>query len=153
MHYFFLFLQVNASRQDHLANISSHLTSYLGQVSPSTVMSNLPQLIPLITSLLSLTEPSFRAQLSSLNAVNVFSDKLKDCKIQTGLKILPQADLTWLVRSLCDVSSESSKSVLKSVGTAALASLVKAAGPEMVLSSSTLRFNKQIKMYNGYSFV
>ncbi|OXA51554.1 hypothetical protein Fcan01_13191 [Folsomia candida] len=124
--------EVNASRQDHLANISSHLTSYLGQVSPSTVMSNLPQLIPLITSLLSLTEPSFRAQLSSLNAVNVFSDKLKDCKIQTGLKILPQADLTWLVRSLCDVSSESSKSVLKSVGTAALASLVKAAGPEMI---------------------
>lgn len=127
-----LFLQINASRQDHLANISAQLTAYLGQIAPPTVISNLPQLIPLITTLLNVTEINFRAQLSALSIVNIFASRLKDCKSHSGLKVLPNADLTWLVRILCDISSESSRSVLKSVGTSALASLVKAAGPEMI---------------------
>jgi hypothetical protein len=47
--------------------------------------------------------------------------------------VLPNADLTWLIRILCDISSESSRSVLNSEGTAALTRLVKVAGPEMIV--------------------
>lgn len=123
---------MNASKQDHLANVSTQLATYLAQVSPQTIMNNLPQVIPLVTSLLYLTGSNFRSQLASLTAVNVFIERLRDCKSYSGLRVLPYADLTWLVRALCELSSESSRSVLKNEGILALARLIKTAGPEMV---------------------
>lgn len=123
---------MNASKQDHLANVSTQLATYLAQVSTQTIITNLPQVIPLVTSLLYLTGSNFRSQLASLTAINVFIERLRDCKAHSGLRILPQADLTWLVRALCELSSESSRSVLKSEGILALARLIKTAGPAMV---------------------
>ncbi|CAL8112800.1 unnamed protein product [Orchesella dallaii] len=125
-------MEMNASKQDHLANVSTQLATYLAQVSPQTILTNLPQVIPLVTTLLYLTGSNFRSQLASLTAVNVFIERLRDCKAHSGLKVLPNADLTWLLRALCEISSESSRSVLKNEGVLALARLIKTAGPEMV---------------------
>ncbi len=125
-------MKMNASKQDHLANVSTQLATYLAQVSAQTIITNLPQVIPLVTSLLWLTGSNFRSQLASLTAINVFIERLRDCKAHSGLRILPHADLTWLVRALCELSSESSMSVLKNEGILALARLIKTAGPEMV---------------------
>jgi len=124
------------NKWQNLTEIASSLAMMLTTVHVDIIAENLTEVVPLITTLLDESRKNkrpedFQTLIAAFSTIRVLSDRVYDVRLSGDEKALKNADLTWLVRTLCKIYLDEN-SPARVEASFCLAALVKSFGPEII---------------------